>query len=132
MKIMVAYEKTKGSEKLLQVALQQAKAFDAKVHLVTSLIVSTLDEEKLQKEALIELENAKAVFEKEGIACETQVLIRGRSEGADLVGFAEDHKVDEVIIGTKKRSRVGKFLLGSATQYVILESQCPVLTVKVK
>jgi nucleotide-binding universal stress UspA family protein len=131
MKIMVGYEKTEGSERLLKVAIQQAKALGAEVHLVTSLIISTYDEEKLTKKARTELDHAKSIMEKEGLACETHVLIRGQSEGVDLIRFAEENKIDEIVIGAKKRSKVEKFLLGSATQHVILEAKCPVLTVKV-
>ncbi|MBW2366756.1 MAG: universal stress protein [Deltaproteobacteria bacterium] len=131
MKIMVGYEGTKGSERILQVTIQQAKAFGAEVHLVTSLIISTLDEERLSEKVQSELDHAKAIMEKEGIACETQVLIRGKSEGIDLIGYADEHEIDEIVIGAKKRSKLEKMLLGSATQHVILEGQCPVLTVKV-
>ena len=131
MKIMVGYEGIEGSENLLKVAIQQAKALVAEVHLVSSLIISTLDEERLTEKARAALDHAKAIVEKEGITCETHVMIRGESEGADLIRFAEEHEIEEIVIGVKKRSKLGKMVFGSATQYVVLEAQCPVLTVKV-
>jgi nucleotide-binding universal stress UspA family protein len=39
-------------------------------------------------------------------------------------------KVDEIYVGARKRSKAGKFLLGSTTQYVVLHAPCPVVTVK--
>jgi len=38
--------------------------------------------------------------------------------------------VDEIIVGVKRRSKVGKLLMGSTAQYVILQAPCPVVTVK--
>jgi nucleotide-binding universal stress UspA family protein len=38
--------------------------------------------------------------------------------------------VDAIIIGVKRRSKVGKLLFGSNAQYVIIKADCPVTTVK--
>jgi nucleotide-binding universal stress UspA family protein len=46
------------------------------------------------------------------------------------VAFAEENKVDEIIIGVRSRSKVGKLLFGSTSQVVILQANCPVVTVK--
>jgi nucleotide-binding universal stress UspA family protein len=40
-----------------------------------------------------------------------------------------DVEADLVVIGIKKRSKVGKLMFGSTAQYVILSCDCPVLTV---
>ena len=50
--------------------------------------------------------------------------------GEDIVGFAKDNGADEIIIGVKSRSKVGKLLFGSTAQAVILQAHCPVVTVK--
>jgi nucleotide-binding universal stress UspA family protein len=47
-----------------------------------------------------------------------------------LVLFAEQNEIDEIIIGVKMKSRVGKFILGSTAQHVILGAPCPVVSVK--
>ena len=77
-----------------------------------------------------DLENLKISIEKEGIPCETHVLIRGVTPGADLVDYASDEKIDEIIIGLEKKSRVGKLFFGSNAQYIILEADCPVVSMK--
>ena len=62
--------------------------------------------------------------------CETHLLIRGFEAGEDLVMFAEEQNAEEIIIGIKRRSKVGKFIFGSTAQIVILDAHCPVLSVK--
>jgi nucleotide-binding universal stress UspA family protein len=56
--------------------------------------------------------------------------VRGLEAGEDLVRFAKEEEIDEIYIGIKKRSKVGKFIFGSTAQYVILEAHCPVVTIK--
>ena len=47
-----------------------------------------------------------------------------------LVEFAKRYKIDEIIIGIRRRSKVSKLVFGSAAQYVILNAPCPVVTIK--
>ncbi|WP_420095458.1 universal stress protein, partial [Brevibacterium sediminis] len=41
-----------------------------------------------------------------------------------------EHDASLIVIGVRRRSPVGKFLLGSAAQKIILEAPIPVLTAK--
>ena len=43
---------------------------------------------------------------------ETHLLVSSNSTGQNLVQIAELKKFDEIIIGVRKRSKVGKLLLG--------------------
>jgi len=60
----------------------------------------------------------------------TRLLVSSQSSGENLIWFAEISKIDEIIIGVRKRSKVGKLLLGSTAQYVILKAPCPVVSIK--
>ena len=62
--------------------------------------------------------------------CQTHLLIRGIDAGEDVVRFAADHNVEEIVIGVRRRSKVGKLIFGSTAQYVILNAPCPVVTVR--
>jgi nucleotide-binding universal stress UspA family protein len=57
-------------------------------------------------------------------------LVRGLRPGEDLVQFAKENGIDEIIIGVRRRSKVGKLVFGSTAQYVILNAPCPVVSVK--
>lgn len=130
MKILVGYDGTKVSGNALRQARNHAKAFAAKVYVVTSLVKGT--EKNLQEitEAEGSLEYARNFFDNDKIPCEVHLLVRGLSPGEDLVQFAKEEEVDEIIVGVRRRSKVGKLILGSTAQYVILNSPCPVTTVK--
>jgi nucleotide-binding universal stress UspA family protein len=56
--------------------------------------------------------------------------------GADvpdqLITAAEDADAEMIVIGVRHRTAVGKLLMGSVAQRVILEATCPVLSVKPK
>jgi len=50
--------------------------------------------------------------------------------GAELVDLSYKDSVDLVVVGLKRRSPVGKLVLGSMSQKVLLDAQCPVTAVK--
>jgi nucleotide-binding universal stress UspA family protein len=130
MNILVGYDGSKVAGDALKVAREQAEAFNAKVFIVTSMVggpeVSREEFEKAEKD----LEFAKSTFRKEEIPCEARLSVRGLQPGEDLVQFAGENKIDLMVVGIRRRSRVQKLVFGSNAQYVILESPCPVLTVK--
>jgi nucleotide-binding universal stress UspA family protein len=128
MKILVGYDGSLSSKEALKLAIKHAQAFGAAVEVVTSMAKGTEVED--EQKALQGLEWANSAVVEKGIACNTHLLIRGMSPGEDLIEFATENKIDEIIVGVKKRSKVGKLLLGSAAQYVILEANCPVISVK--
>jgi nucleotide-binding universal stress UspA family protein len=47
-----------------------------------------------------------------------------------VLSAAEDCSADVIVVGVRHRTPVGKLLLGSVAQRVILDAPCPVLAVK--
>lgn len=130
MKIMVCYDGSGASRSALRVATKHAKAMDAKIYLVASMEKGTEDEQKMIQQLETELANTKEKLERDGIACETHLLVRGMTPDEDLVTYAKEQGIDEIAIGIRKRSKVGKLIFGSTAQYLILNAHCPVITVK--
>jgi nucleotide-binding universal stress UspA family protein len=130
MKILVGYDQTAEAGRALELAIRHAKAFGAKVDVLKSRSTGT-EEEVLNIEKDKELlENAKRMLEEAGVECKTYLMIRGETPAEDLIDFAEENEVDEIIVGIAKKSRVGKLIFGSNAQYVILHAPCPVVTVQ--
>jgi len=130
MKIMVCFDGSAPSKEATRLALEHAKAFNASVAIVSSMIKGTESERQDIEKAELDLEHEKKLIAEEGISCESHLLIRGLSAGEDLINFAEERKIDEIIIGIRRRSKVEKLVFGSTAQYVILKALCPVVTVK--
>ncbi len=130
MKILVGIDGSNTSREALQAAIKNARAFSGELMAVTSMATGTTEENEEIRAAKETLEEVKAVVENAGVACATHLLIRGNSAGEDIVEFAEVNGVDLIVVGVKRRSRVGKILMGSSAQFVIMKAGCPVLTVK--
>jgi nucleotide-binding universal stress UspA family protein len=130
MKILVGYDGSNSAKEALNLAKTHAKLFGATVDVVTSMEKGTEGQREQIEQAEHGLEWAKSLFDEDGIACNTHLLIRGLAPGEDIVAFAEENKTDEIVIGVKRRSKVSKLLLGSTAQYVILQATCPVVSVK--
>ena len=130
MKILVGYDGTNSAKEALNLAKTHAKLFNASVDVVTSMQKGTEQQREEIEQAERGLEYAKSLFEDIDITCNTHLLIRGLSAGEDLVEFAAENQVDEIIVGVKRRSKVGKLLMGSTAQFVILQADCPVVSVK--
>lgn len=77
-----------------------------------------------------ELDEVRAELDKEGIEHEVRQLVRGLEPAEDLIAVAEEVAADFIVIGLRRRTPVGKLILGSNAQKVLLEAPCPVLAVK--
>ncbi|HVN70857.1 MAG TPA: universal stress protein [Desulfomonilia bacterium] len=129
MKILMYYDGTEYTKEALPLVKTHAKAFSAGVDVVSSLPKG--GEPQLNNIDAMENELAyiKDIFDNEKIPCETHLLIKGHDAGEDIVQFAREHNADEIVIGTEKKTRLEKFILGSVAQYVIINAPCPVVIV---
>jgi nucleotide-binding universal stress UspA family protein len=65
-----------------------------------------------------------------GVDHEVRQLVRGMDPAEDLVNVAAELSAELIVIGLRRRSPVGKLILGSNAQRVLLDAPCPVLAVK--
>jgi nucleotide-binding universal stress UspA family protein len=65
-----------------------------------------------------------------GVDAEVRQLVRGLDVAEDLIAVAEETSADFIVIGLRRRSPVGKLILGSNAQRILLDAPCPVLAVK--
>ena len=129
MKILVGYDGSDPARRALKLAREHAKAFGAEVIHVLHAKVTDLPKKQHMLDQQ-ELDDVRNAVEMGGCRCEAHLVVLNLEPGPHIVQFAKKQAIDAIFIGVRMRSRVGKFLLGSTAQHVILEAPCPVVTVK--
>ncbi|MFO7839099.1 MAG: universal stress protein [Desulfosalsimonadaceae bacterium] len=130
MKIMVGYNGSDISRAALSLARKHARAFNARVLVMTSMEGGSAETIKDIERVEKNLQEAKEFMEEKGVECETHQLARGLSPGEDLVTFARENDIGLMFVGVEKKSKTQKIILGSTAQYIILKAPCPVTAVK--
>jgi len=54
----------------------------------------------------------------------------GRDIADEILAIAKDVDADAIVIGIRRRSPVGKLIMGSVAQRIIIDAACPVIAVK--
>lgn len=123
MTVLVAYNDTPQGEAAFAAAADEARRRSSTL---TVLVLTPQPESSPVPAHLTELV--------EGAGAGTDVDVAFRSDKIDVADAILDHaeRVDAeiIVIGSRKRSAVGKFLLGSTTQRVLLDAAVPVLVIK--
>lgn len=110
-------------------------AQEARLRRVPLVVVSSRDPERQKDQAALaqfeaELEQVTAQLTAEGVGCEVRRLDRGRLPSEDLLEVSDEVAAEMIVIGLRRRSPVGKLIMGSQAQSILLEADRPVLAVK--
>ncbi|MDR3556994.1 MAG: universal stress protein [Syntrophobacteraceae bacterium] len=129
---MLCYDGSEEAEQGVIEAEKRARAFNGEVLVVTSHVNDDQFYPKRIEPTERSLKQVQAFFDKNGTSCQTLLAYRDFDEnkGLHLLALAQQHKVDEIVVGIRSRSKVGKLLLGSIAQLLLLQAECPVLGVK--
>lgn len=115
--VVVGYLARPEGEAALEAALQEARMRQARL-----LVVWTTRDADGDDVALRERLAAHGI--------EGDLLPASGGEPADdLLAAAEAHAAVLIVVGLRRRSPVGKLILGSNAQRILLDASCPVLTV---
>ncbi len=130
MTIVVGYVPRSEGRAALRRAAEEARLRSTKLVVVNSNRGGSGldDQEAVQHEK--ELADVRAALDAEGIDNEVRQLVRGMDPADDLIAVANETGADFIVIGLRRRTPVGKLILGSNAQRILLEAPCPVLAVK--
>ncbi|MDD1715606.1 MAG: universal stress protein [Methanolinea sp.] len=137
--ILVAIDGSKIGQRALEIALEEARVWKARVHVVyvvetglfSSLPMDSTWEimySMLEKEGQEVLAAAKQSAEAKGVALE--VHVRQGHAGNEIVKASSEYNADLVIVGSHGKSEVDRLLLGSVSSFVVSNSNVAVLVVR--
>ena len=129
MKILVGYDGSNAARLALELAKKRAKLWGAKIEVVNCRAQNrALSYEDIRKIEQTLSDEVQYLLNSDNIPCETYLVLSRQSAGEDLVQFAEQNSIDEIVIGVQRKSKVGKLLFGSTAHYVVLNAPCPVVS----
>jgi len=126
-----AGEPRKGMEKAIYLAkLSGAKITGVNVIVVSPTLASTVTNYRdyLAEKAQEMLDRAKESCEKQGIQLASKIL--DGSPASKITEFAEEEKVDLVIVGSRGLGGMSEAILGSVANSIVHKSKVSVLVVK--
>lgn len=126
--IVVPVVRSPAGDRALEIAKEEAVGRGAELILVGTAAVTERVGENVEalREYITRLEKDLA---EEGIACRSEWSVGG-SLGEAALDAVRRHDAVLIILGLRRRSPVGKALLGSFEQEILLDSPCPVLSVR--
>lgn len=128
MSIVVGYVPTPAGEAAVLAAITEAKLRSEDL-----VVVNSAREGSLVETTVATQEDLGRVLAQAGEAGVSTEVVRGthRDDFTDeILDLAEKHDASLIVIGLRRRSTVGKFIMGSVAQRILLQAEQPVLAVK--
>lgn len=130
MSVVVGYVATKEGRAALRRAAEECHLRQAKLIVINSQRGGKEFDAEEAMRFEEELEAIQGKLTDAGLEHEVRQLVRGNEPAEDLISVAEEEDADFIVIGLRRRTPVGKLILGSNAQRILLEATCPVLAVK--
>ncbi len=141
-RILVPLDGSDSSFQAAKYAVKLAKMADAEIifmHAIVNppyveyksaglVIMHYIDEAK--RHAEMWYTNAGDIASKEGVKFSSETVLDVASVADTIVNYADSKKVDLIVMGTKGRTGVKRFLLGSVASGVVSHAKCSVLVVR--
>jgi nucleotide-binding universal stress UspA family protein len=128
--VVVGYVPKPEGDAALTTAIEEARLRGAKLVVVNSHRGGPGFDREASAEADAHMDGIRRQLEDSGLSFDLRQLVRGFEPSEDLIKVAQDVDADLIVIGLRRRTPVGKLILGSNAQRVLLDAHCPVLAVK--
>ena len=128
--VVVGYVPKPEGEAALRTAIAEAKLRSASLVVVNSQRGGSDFDQDASTQVDREMATVRTILEGTEVPYEIRQLVRGFEPAEDLISIAESHDAELIVIGLRRRSPVGKLILGSNAQRILLDAHCPVLAVK--
>ena len=128
--IVVGYVETPEGRAALDRAVTEAQQRSARIIVINSQKGGW----SLSPEHAVEVDDEMKALHSRlheiGVEHEVRQLVRGSDPAEDLIAVADEVDADLIVIGLRRRTPVGKLIMGRNSQTILLDASCPVLAVK--
>ena len=128
--VVVGYVPKPEGEAALAAGINEAKLRGSTLIVVNSHRGGQEFDGSAAQAAESDMAGIKATLDAAGVDHDIRQLVRGFEPAEDLISIAEANSAELLVIGLRRRSPVGKLILGSNAQRVLLDAPCPLLAVK--
>lgn len=128
MTILVAYAPRPEGQAALEKGLEIAERRNE--HLIVVNAGPGGDKEDLSVADARDAERVQTLLANSGLNAEFKQFVRGQSAVSEIEALVDSLPVSLLVIGLRRRSALGKLILGSVAQDILLSVSCPVLAVK--
>ena len=129
MTILVGYSPSPEGKAAVKFGIDQAQAFNATVIVLNAGIGETPDERGVATDQ--DMDELQELLRSSEVSHEILQFLRGNDPVEELLALAEaTEDTRMIVIGSRRRSPVGKLIMGSTAQRIILDSDVPVVSVK--
>jgi nucleotide-binding universal stress UspA family protein len=128
MTVLVGYVPTPLGEATLRAGVQESRRRSEPL-----LVVNMSRDDVLvdpHRAATDDLDRVERDVTELGVDVEVVRIEQGSDPADALVRVADERDASVVVIGLRHRSPVGKLIMGSSAQRILLDARCPVLAVK--
>jgi nucleotide-binding universal stress UspA family protein len=126
MTILVAYVPRPEGQAALDKGIEISKRENERLVVVNASPGGTKEDA-----SMADIQDAERVQQaKAGINAEFKQFVRGKNAVEEIEALVESLHASLLIIGIRKRTPVGKLIMGSVAQEILLSVSCPVLAVK--
>jgi nucleotide-binding universal stress UspA family protein len=128
MTIVVGYVPTPEGEAAFDQAIKEARKAQSRLVVINSSRGDAPVDKRYAGE--VEIGGIEQRLGHEGIEHVILQPVRGHDAANEVLEAAEAHGAELIVIGLRRRTPVGKLIMGSTSQRILLEADCPVLAVK--
>jgi nucleotide-binding universal stress UspA family protein len=126
--IIVGYVPTPEGVAALESAIDEAQRRDQRLVVVNSSRGESLVDKRYASGT--EWQSVEERLTASGVDHELTQLVESKDAADQILKLASELNAELIVIGLRRRTPVGKLLLGSQAQTILLEAECPVLAVK--
>lgn len=130
MTVAVLHNNSAEGRGALAAAVQEATALSTDIVVLHALSGSQEPSAAASETAAVEASVRESMIDTDGISWRVVTSAPDPDATTTLLQLIEESKAERVVIGSRHRSAVGKFLMGQTIQRLLLEIRVPVLLVK--